>query len=197
MNLDEISGSGVQIPPRKCSPVFRLQREKNIIQNQNDDSVEFNSDDTYISKENFSDDDENFLTILQLSLPKSQEKTKIKTPDIKRNVGKFITSIEMKASLGIAFQILLIFLCYIQSDHQKSRVKCYKFDEQCKTSKAISDLIGSSLKFSRRPEPSKEFILEKHFNERYGINNEDFIQLKAQFYRRPDVPQPERYIMMS
>ena len=108
MNLDEISGSGVQIPPRKCSPVFRLQREKNIIQNQNDDSVEFNSDDTYISEENFSDDDENFLTILQLSLPKSQEKTKIKTPDIKRNVGKFITSIEMKASLGIAFQILLI-----------------------------------------------------------------------------------------
>ena len=105
VNSDELSGSDLKIPPRKCSPVFRLQREKNIIQKRNDNSVEFNSYETYISEENWSDDDENFLTISQLSLPKSQEKTKIKKPDIKKNVGKLITSIEMKDSFGSAFQI--------------------------------------------------------------------------------------------
>ena len=105
MNSDELSGCDLKIPPRKCSPVFRLQREKNIIQKRNDNSVEFHSDETYISEENWSDEDENFLTISQLSLPKNQEKTKINKPDNNKNVGKFITSIEMKDSLGIAFQI--------------------------------------------------------------------------------------------
>ena len=108
VNLDELSGSDFKFPPRKCSPVFHLQREKNIIQKRNDDSVEFNSDETNISEENFSDGDENFLAISQLPLPKSQEKTEIKKPVIKNNVKKFMTSIEMKDSLGTAFQILLI-----------------------------------------------------------------------------------------
>lgn len=86
---------------------------------------------------------------------------------------------------------MIIFVIF-NIDIKTSRSEGNKIDTHCETSKAISDLIGSSLKFSGRPDTSKEFILEKHFNERYGINNEDFIQLKAQFYRRPDVPQPER-----